>query len=66
MRTMIRVIELGPFGCRIDRGTLKSLDDIPEGYKAERIENRTDSVIVYVLPTTKEADWRIEGEERRN
>ena len=49
MWAMIRVIELGPFGCRIDRGTLKSLDDIPEGYEAEMIENRTDSVIVGVM-----------------
>ena len=63
---MIRVVELGPFGSRIDRGTLKSLDDIPGGSEAKRIENHPDSVIVYVLPTTKEADWRIEGEKRRD
>jgi len=63
---MISVIELGPFGCRINRGTLKSLDEIREGYKAERIENHPNSVIVYVLPTTKEACWRTKGEERRN
>ena len=59
---MIRVVELGPFGCRIERGTLKSLDEIPEGYKAKGIENHPDSVIVYVLPTTKEAFWRTKGE----
>ena len=63
---MIRVIEPSPFGCRIDRGTLKSLDDIPEGYKAERIENHSNSIIVYVVPSTKEACWRTKGEERRN
>ena len=65
MVTMIRVIELGPFGCTKDRGTLESLEDIPKGYKAERMENRHDPVIVYVVPTRKDSRWE-EVEERRD
>jgi len=56
---MIRIIELGPFGCRINRGTIEGLEDIPEGYKAKSIEKGPDSITVYVEPTTKEACWRL-------
>lgn len=59
---MIKVIEIGPFGCRIDRGTLEDLEDIPEGYEAKRIEDGTESLIVYVEPTTKEAYWRVKDD----
>lgn len=58
---IIKVIELGPFGSRIDRGTLEDFE-IPESYKARNIENGPDSIIVYVEPTTKEAYWRVRDE----
>lgn len=47
---VIKVIELGPFGCRIDRGTAESLKDLPEGYEAKRIQNDLDAMVVYVEP----------------
>ena len=45
-----RVIELGPFGSRIFRGTAKELKDIPRGYEAIRVENQRHSATVYVEP----------------
>lgn len=51
---VIKVIELGPFGCLIDRGTIEDFNDIPKGYKAKRIETRTEMITVYIEPTEKE------------
>ena len=45
-----RVIELGPFGSRIFRGTAENLRDIPRGYEAIRIEDKRHSATVYVEP----------------
>jgi hypothetical protein len=45
-----RVIELGPFGSRIFRGTAENLRDIPVGYEAIRVEDRRHSSTVYVEP----------------
>ncbi len=50
MIMVIKVIELGPFGCRIDRGTAESLEDLPEGYEAKRIQDGLDAMVVYVEP----------------
>ena len=44
------VIELGPFGCRIFRGTAENLGDIPRGYEAIRVEDKRHSATVYVEP----------------
>ncbi len=45
-----RVIELGPFGSRIFRGTAESLEDIPRGYETIRVEDKRHSATVYVEP----------------
>jgi len=45
-----RVIELGPFGSRIFRGTAENIEDIPSGYEAIRVENKRHSATVYVEP----------------
>jgi len=45
-----RIIELGPFGCRIFRGTAENLGDIPRGYEAIRVEDKRNSATVYVEP----------------
>jgi hypothetical protein len=45
-----RVIELGPFGSRIFRGTAENLEDIPEGYETIRVEDKRRSATVYVEP----------------
>ncbi len=45
-----RVIELGPFGSRIFRGTAESLKDIPTGYEAILVEDKRLSATVYVEP----------------
>jgi hypothetical protein len=50
----IRVIELGPFGCRINRGTIRSLKDLPEGFEAKKIEGDLDSKTVFIEPKRKE------------
>jgi len=56
-----RVVELGPFGSRIFRGTAENLKDIfrgtaenlkdiPMGYEAIRVEDKRHSATVYVEP----------------
>ena len=50
----IRVIELGPFGCRINRGTIGSLKDLPKGFEAKRIEGDLESKTVFIEPKGKE------------
>jgi hypothetical protein len=45
-----RVVELGPFGSRIFRGTAENLKDIPMGYEAIRVEDKRYSATVYVEP----------------
>jgi hypothetical protein len=50
---IIRLIELGPFGSRIDRGTTEGLDDLPVGYKATGMERTPDAIIVLIEPSTK-------------
>ena len=49
---VIKVIELGPFGYRIDRGIVEDLDDLPEGYEVRRTEGKDDTVIVYIEPAS--------------
>lgn len=46
----IRIIELGPFGCRIDRGTTEDIEDVPEGYEVKSIETGSDKITVYIEP----------------
>ncbi len=53
-----RVIELGPFGSRIFRGTAENLRDIPLGYEAIRVEEKRHSATVYVEPI-----HAVEGKE---
>ena len=47
---MIRVIELGPFGSRIDRGLIKDLDEIPEGYVATAVDDEDYPLKVFIEP----------------
>jgi len=49
---VVRLVELGPFGCRIDRGTAKDLQDIPEGYETRSVIVGLDSVTVFIEPAT--------------
>jgi hypothetical protein len=46
----IRVVECGPFGCRLDRGRVDSLEEIHEGFVVVRAE-AGDDMIVFVEPT---------------
>ena len=34
---VVQLIELGPFGCRINRGHVERIEEIPDGYKAVRV-----------------------------
>jgi hypothetical protein len=45
----IRVVEYGPFGCQLDRGTVESMDQIPEGYYIVRAQ-AGDGLTVYIDP----------------
>jgi len=47
----VRFVELGPFGCRIDRGTAEDLDHVPEGYEIRDIETSSEIITVYIEPT---------------
>lgn len=51
---IIRVIELGPFGCHIDRGSMKELENLPEGYEAKRVEAGAGTITIYIEPTGRE------------
>jgi hypothetical protein len=46
----IRVVECGPFGCRLDRGRVDSLEEIHEGFVVVGAKAGKD-VIVFVEPT---------------
>ena len=48
----IRVVEYGPFGCRLDRGKVNSLDEIYEGFEVVRVE-AGDDLTVFVEPTVR-------------
>jgi hypothetical protein len=48
----IRVVECGPFGCRLDRGKVNSLDEIHEGFEVVRAE-AGDDLTVFVEPTVR-------------
>ena len=50
---VVQLVELGPFGCRINRGQTKNIEDIPEGYKAVSIKAKSDCIIVYIEPICK-------------
>jgi len=47
---VIQLVELGPFGCRINRGQTENIEDVPEGYKVVSIKTRSDCIIVYIEP----------------
>ena len=47
---VVQLIELGPFGARINRGQRDEVEDIPEGYRTVSLETRTDCIIVYIEP----------------
>lgn len=46
----VRLVELGPFGCRIDSGTVEDVDDVPEGYEGRSIVTCSDVITVYIEP----------------
>jgi len=50
---VVKLVELGPFGCRINRGQAKDIEDIPEGYRASSIDAKSDCIIVYIEPEKK-------------
>ncbi|MFH2110384.1 MAG: hypothetical protein ABIJ47_03875 [Candidatus Bathyarchaeota archaeon] len=44
------MIELGPFGCTIDRGTVASLDEIHRDYRVKSVSSSLDKVVVLIEP----------------
>jgi len=50
---VVQLVELGPFGCKINRGQTENIEDIPEGYRAVSIKAKSDCVIVYIEPITR-------------
>ena len=55
---VVKLIELGPFGCRIDLGTADSLQDIPEGYEIKGVTVDPELVTAFVEPVTLKATIR--------
>jgi hypothetical protein len=55
----IRVVECGPFGCQLERGTVESMDQIPEGYCVVHVQVG-DGLTVYIDPVK----GVIHGEQR--
>ena len=56
---LVRVVELGPFGCQIKRGTIKAISNIPEGYEVKKIENNSENVVVYIEPIIEPKPKRL-------
>jgi hypothetical protein len=50
---LIKVVELGPFGCRIDRGEVKDISRIPKDLRVSGIEE-SDVTTVYVEPVLRD------------
>jgi hypothetical protein len=48
---LIKVVELGPFGCRIERGEVEDISHIPEYLRVRDVE-KTAVTTVYVEPVT--------------
>lgn len=44
----MKVMEYGPFGCILYKGTIDSLDEIPENYEKMVVEDT--GVTVYISP----------------
>ena len=47
---LIRVIELGPFGCQIERVLTENLD-VPSGYRVKKISD--DKLTINIEPTVQ-------------
>ena len=47
---VVQLIENAPFGCKINRGQINNIEDIPEGYKVERVIPGKDITIIYIEP----------------
>jgi len=47
---VVQLIELGPFGCRVNRGHVEHIEDIPDGYIAVRVIPGVDITIIYIEP----------------
>jgi len=50
---MIKVIELGPFGCTLDHEPIQNLDQIPEGYKIKNIITSPDTKTAFIEPDAR-------------
>jgi hypothetical protein len=57
---MFRLVEMGPFGCRIERGRTQSLEELPEGFEISERGLSTNTDIVYIEPTTERKPQRIQ------
>jgi hypothetical protein len=57
---IVRLVELGPFGCRIDRGTVEDLQDIPEGYETRSVIVDLDSVTAFIELATLKTTRNLE------
>ena len=47
---VVQLVELGPFGCSINRGEREHIEDIPEGYRTVSVKATSDCVMVYIEP----------------
>ena len=47
---VVQIVELGPFGSRINRGRVENIEDVPECYKVMSLKTTLDCIVVYVEP----------------
>jgi hypothetical protein len=57
---MFKLVEMGPFECRIERGRTQSLEELPEGYEICREGISTNTEIVYIEPAVEKRAQRIQ------
>ena len=48
---VVRIIECGPFGCMLERGTAQNLEAVSDEYEVVRVE-KGEPIKVYVDPKT--------------
>ena len=62
---MIQIIELGPFGSRIERGFIKNLDEMPEGYVIKAQCKWDRSSILLIEPISTNLNQHMSGLKKR-
>ena len=51
---MYRIVELGPFGSRINHGTVEDMGQIPKNFEVTRVDDGSEITTVYIEPALED------------